>query len=651
MATDHVVTGKERTTATATTPALHLTNSSDSPRREVLEVSSTVSDAGHSRSKIDTYSTAPQSLLGLHTSQRSSLLPLPLGTHSNLDQQVNNNKAQALPALRSAPPHSISTPTTTGGSGSNATSVSDSGLEHHSGPSSTSLRPTSSSSSSSSTSATLSSSSSRRKRLDPINTSRTPTASAHSPNTAVPTRRLSIEEELDTVTKVRKSSVVDRIAGNTIHRRRLSNPAASSNSPKASRNPSIDHLSHTDHPAARSPLSPSSSRSRRDSNGSSFNWFNGNRLTLPAHNNKHSKSDDEREDDREDEYHWVDGRESALASRTTPQAPCPRQQAKKKRAWFGMSSQQSATEDQHSVYDMSEAPSISMTPPIDSTMNSFLSPTAPAQPHLSLSRQSSFMGYIPTPSPSNTFAALPTDPNNILPLTMPPSPMPSPPISLHATPFHTPLPSFHDLPAEFAMSASMSGSSASAATGPSASPRTSISTSSSRPGWVSGSGGRSDSRSSGEDNDSPINTSFLMSQHGHKRGSSWWWKNLNELEEAPVSPKISGPMLQPRSKLGSAARLVPGGTRNWGWVLQLVRDRVGGATPNASSASASSRRDSIGKELVRGQGRNREKDRLMAGYGRKRSEKVMGSKWLGRLWAFVPTTPLSIVSGSQRASF
>ncbi|EIW68641.1 hypothetical protein TREMEDRAFT_39553 [Tremella mesenterica DSM 1558] len=49
---------------------------------------------------------------------------------------------------------------------------------------------------------------------------------------------------------------------------------------------------------------------------------------------------------------------------------------------------------------------------------------------------------------------------------------------------------------------------------------------------------------------------------------------------------------------------------------------------------------------IRAGRRNRERDRLMSGGQRQRgkSQAVMGSKWLGRLWAFVPTQPLTIVT-------
>ena len=254
-------------------------------------------------------------------------------------------------------------------------------------------------------------------------------------------------------------------------------------------------------------------------------------------------------------------------------------------------------------------------------------PTENEPPRISMTPPSAVTEQMPFPAPVTAYSLqpsplsaplglppLPQDPNNILPLSLPGTPLPSPPISRHTTPFHTPHPSFPDLQAEYALSTTSAGPS-----GSSGSPRTSISTSSSRAGW-SHNMRSSDSRSSEEDE--------AASYDQHHPRQSWWWNNANH--DVPVSPKI----LTPPSSSGRALRgkFVPTGTRNWGWVYETWC----GVTGRSAEVGRGGKRPRYT--------RNREKDRLMAGYTKRRSDTVLGSKLLAKLVMFLPTTPTSIVS-------
>ena len=358
-----------------------------------------------------------------------------------------------------------------------------------------------------------------------------------------------------------------------VMRRRLSNPPVPGDSSTLRpRGKSI--LEHPQSPPSESRRLPPYSRQLGES---SSGWF-GKTLSPPQSPSKHNKSDDERELDE-------DGR-----SRGPPR---PR----KRRTWLGMTSREPQAH---------KTPIISMTP-ADPHPEKSLVDSSPPTYHETLTSRSSYSSLT---APSHTLlASLPVDPDHILPLSLPGTPYPSPPLSRHTTPYHTPHPSLHDLAAEYNADSGPSGSSGS--------PRTSMSTSSSRLGWQSATT-RSDSRSSAED-DSPT--------YGH--GRMWWWAG-HEVE-APVSPKIAN--TAPRTlRLAYGPKLLPAGTRNWGWIINLVRRFM-----RAEETS--------GQGTSRARQRNRERDRLMAGYGRKwKSENTSGAKWFARTMAFVPKQFWSIVS-------
>jgi hypothetical protein len=162
--------------------------------------------------------------------------------------------------------------------------------------------------------------------------------------------------------------------------------------------------------------------------------------------------------------------------------------------------------------------------------------------------------------------------------------------------------------------------------GSSGSPRTSISTSSSRIGWQSNSTAtRSDSRSSVED-DSPT------FPHSHIPGRGWYPKHTSTQPSLEIS--IPGIPTQPilPGRVARAGQL-PQRTRHWSWLFEDARARLG----------LVSRLNFVGARSSAV--RNRERDRLLAGYGtRRRDPRVLGSKGLGRAMAFVPTTFFSAVS-------
>ena len=222
--------------------------------------------------------------------------------------------------------------------------------------------------------------------------------------------------------------------------------------------------------------------------------------------------------------------------------------------------------------------------------------------------------FIPSPLLSTLqLSPLPQDPHNILPLSVPSSPMPSPPASRLNTPLHATHATLPDLQADFAFSSASAGPS-----GTSGSPRTSTSTSSSRVGY-SNYPLRPDSRSSAEEDDR-----LMFTQH-HQPRQSWWW--MSQSEDAPVSPKVTSPS----PARGVRSKLVPAGTRNWGWLLERVLD-VCGVSMDEQRGGKSRRH------------RNKEKDKLVNSFTKKRSETILGSKFLAQAMAYAPSTPTSIVS-------
>jgi len=75
-------------------------------------------------------------------------------------------------------------------------------------------------------------------------------------------------------------------------------------------------------------------------------------------------------------------------------------------------------------------------------------------------------------------------------------------------------------------------------------------------------------------------------------------------------------------------------SRNWTWVMESLKANLGWGQKGLKVRLSR-----------RGSKREKERERLMAGYGiRRRDSKVLGSKWLGRAMAFVPTTFWSTVS-------
>lgn len=351
------------------------------------------------------------------------------------------------------------------------------------------------------------------------------------------------------------TSGVDR--GTT--RRRLSNPATSGPSSVRAKKQSLDQT--------RSPTSPR--REVASTTGTSSAWLTGSLVTTTAAEEKLNKSDDEREVDDKD-----------VRRRPTH---------RKKRHRWGMD------DDRDGEGSSRTSSLVSMIPPSTETRNPYVEPPLPMP---STSRSPSRTGY------SLTLTPLPQDSNNILPLSLPASPFPSPPVSLYSTPYHTPHPSIPDLSAAYTADfADPSGSSESA--------RTSSSTST-RYGWSGA--GRSDSRSSADDDDLPSS--------GPSR--PWWWAQ----NHAPLSPHVAPPMSSSRLiRLGSSAKLLPTGTRSWGWLLGYISRTFRARSPDLTH---------------RVRPRDREKDRLMPGYANRKVQ--MESKWTRRSMAIVPTAPWSIVS-------
>lgn len=351
-----------------------------------------------------------------------------------------------------------------------------------------------------------------------------------------------------------------------IHRRRLSNPPSPGPLLGRTRRKST-------HESQRLPPPPNI-RHRLPEDGHSYSW---NLLSLPVDVKKSRKSDDEREEESDRE----------LKKHTKP---------KKRRNWWGMGHL-----GQQSNRGQDVPPAISMTPPANNPMVLDFPPLVPS--NLSPPRNQPYSG-------ATVLAPLQQDPYNILPLSVPSTPLPSPPPSIHPTPQHSPHPSIGDLAAEFLAHSNSAGPS-----GSSGSPRTSISTSSSRLGWQNGAS-RSDSRSSVDDDESPTFPSYKPLAH-----SKTWWRR----DGVPVSPQIS---TAPTSRRPLRSRLVPSGTSPWRRVLEYF-----GATEDRRKVRTS---------------RQKLRNRAVSGSARKgRNQPVLGSKWLGRAMAFVPTTPWSIVGHSS----
>ncbi|WVR04298.1 hypothetical protein IAU60_001298 [Kwoniella sp. DSM 27419] len=389
-------------------------------------------------------------------------------------------------------------------------------------------------------------------------------------------------------------------------------------------------------------------RSRRQSGGadklrspvtapassSALGWLTGSRLTLPPTQEKHSKSDDERESDPEgDQSTEQSVYASAAEASSNDEAWFSSASAsgKKNRRKWRMSAQQ--TTYAYGNYGESSSsgamtPSISMSPP-DSKVS--LMPN-----HLPVNtsppRSSVLPSQAPLASPSNLHP-LPQDPYNILPLSSPGTPYGTPGPSRCPTPLHSAHPSMADLASEYVDAPPPPSGSGS-------SPRTSISTSSSRYGWATG---RSDSRSS-EDDDvmSPITTS-----HPGKT----WWQESRPNGRISGAPKMSVAAAAPRlirMSSATAQKLIPSGTRSWGWLvgkIPVISGLRGNGASLAGSAAAPARTEPLPrKNSISAKARNRERDRLMTGgpNRRKRDQKVLGSKWLARVMVFVPTQPWTI---------
>ncbi|WWC67539.1 uncharacterized protein I206_101448 [Kwoniella pini CBS 10737] len=384
---------------------------------------------------------------------------------------------------------------------------------------------------------------------------------------------------------------------------------------------------------------------------SSLGWLTGNRLTLPPINNKHSTSDDEREEDEDNE----EEEENSKTLRTN-----------KKWDWrmasnglpkYGESSTSGSASGSSST---TNTPFISMTPPSAYDVKSMPPPLPIVNSYnTSPPRTSILPSQAPLASPSN-LQPLPQDPYNILPLSVPSSPLISPCVSRAPTPHQSPHPSLQDLASEYAASANVQSSSSRTES----SPRTSISTSSSRYGWGTG---RSDSRSSEEDDlippFSPITTSTSHRPVISFPRSGWWQRSLiSSKGDTPVSPKINlsnnngNPSRIIRFPV-SANKFVPTGTRNWGWLFEVIPGFASSTTTTiASTDSSIIRKNDSRKNSITTKTRNRERERLMSGHSRGRSDvhgpftsrrksinqKVLGSKWLARVMVFVPTEPWSI---------
>ncbi|WWD21953.1 hypothetical protein CI109_106441 [Kwoniella shandongensis] len=329
---------------------------------------------------------------------------------------------------------------------------------------------------------------------------------------------------------------------------------------------------------------------------SALGWLTGNRLALPSVDLKISKSDEEREDEDDDE------------DRTeTPRVAKKHAAGRPKWDWRMTGLHNNGESSSSASSSHTNTPAISMTP-------AFRDVSLPLE-----------TGYYTSPPRAHTsLQPLPHDPHNILPLSLPSTPFGSPPLSRVPTPHHSPHPSLQDLHGEYA--ASPIGPQPS---GSGSSPRTSISTSSSRLGWGAS---RSDSRSSAEEDDKP--------SHGPAHHRPTWWTSRGSID-GPISPKISisntsvgAPRMLRISS--SATKLIPTGTRNWRWLIESVSDVLGFGEGKV---------DLTPRKGMTARQRNRERERLMTGQrgGRKKGEnKVMGSKWLARVMLFVPTEPGTI---------
>ncbi|KIY32445.1 hypothetical protein I305_05013 [Cryptococcus gattii E566] len=220
----------------------------------------------------------------------------------------------------------------------------------------------------------------------------------------------------------------------------------------------------------------------------------------------------------------------------------------------------------------------------------------------------------PRPPASSSLHPLPKDPNNILPLSVASSPFVSPSISRVPSPH--PLPRVDSNAEQIRTVSTAVHPAASSAPGSSSSPRTSVSTSSSRV-WPTG---RSASRSSAEDDDRGL--------YGAAAGPSYHPRSWFLRAAGSVSPKISAP-IAPRIIRLSSGRLT--GTRRWGWIFEWFGMQSGPYGPEVPKRGGLSKRS------------DRERERLMGqGVRRRGDKKVLGSKWLARITAFIPTEPWSI---------
>ncbi|KAK8846645.1 hypothetical protein IAR55_005732 [Kwoniella newhampshirensis] len=373
-----------------------------------------------------------------------------------------------------------------------------------------------------------------------------------------------------------------------ITRRRQSISLPKNNATNQDRQNSLDNK-------ARSPTIPAGP--------SALGWFSANRLTLPPVDLKSRKSDDEREDDDDDTE------TPRLAKRST---------ARSKWEWNMTGLHKNGESSSSASSSYAGTPAISMTP---------------AMSDVSLSSDNGYPAYTTSPPRTTVLSSqpslsnlqpLPHDPHNILPLSMPSSPYASPPVSRVPTPHHSPHPSLHDFGGEYAAS-----SSGPVPSGSGSSPRTSISTSSSRLGWGAS---RSDSRSSAEDDDKP--------SHGPAYHRPTWWTSRASID-IPMPPKISlaTPSIPPPRLMrvsSSANKLIPTGTRSWGWLIERIGNALG---------LREGRVDLTPRKGMTARQRNREREKLMTGQrgGRRRKEnQVMGSTWLARVMLFVPTEPGTI---------
>ncbi|KAL7423346.1 hypothetical protein Q5752_002649 [Cryptotrichosporon argae] len=262
---------------------------------------------------------------------------------------------------------------------------------------------------------------------------------------------------------------------------------------------------------------------------------------------KHNKSDDEREATETD-----DSRSSVPTAKKRPRAAW----------WIGGPAGPSA----HPAYCPDPMPSISMTPP-----------------------SSTAMAFADNPQP---LIPLPLDPNNLLPLSSANSPAPSPAHSAAPTPYHSPRGSINDLAAEFAAA----GPSAHTHTG---SPRTSMSTSSSRFGWATGRTWSESSRS-GEDDSSSSPT----------LGKQWWPRREKVL--VVPSPVTTAPRARLTPRLASS--------RRWTWLFELL----GVAQQRKGARLLRSSRQRVREKSAKG--------RLPP-----------NATWQQRICALVPTRPKTIV--------